>query len=321
LEPEMPGVRYLALRDLLKREKNDPELCVARGEAYKTGPIANVLGEMNEKGYWVRPSPGYNPKYRSAVWSLLLLAQLGASIEQDERIATACTYALDHALTPDGQFTTTGAPSGTIDCLQGNLCWSLVTLGCNDPRLDKAFDWMARSVTGDGVSPASDREASMRYYAYKCGPLFACGATNGFPCGWGAVKVMMAFSAWPVERRTPRIEKAIQQGIDFLFSVDPASAKYPTRLNDKPSRNWWKFGFPVYYVTDLLQLVEALAGLGFGQDPRASNAVEVIRNKQDATGRWLLEYDYSGKTWGDYGEMKQVNKWVTLRALRVLSML
>jgi hypothetical protein len=31
-----------------------------------------------------------------------------------------------------------------------------------------------------------------------------------------------------------------------------------------------------------------------------------------------LEYDYAGKTWGDYGEKKQANKWVTLRALRVL---
>lgn len=39
--------------------------------------------------------------------------------------------------------------------------------------------------------------------------------------------------------------------------------------------------------------------------------------KGDAAG-WLLEYDYGGKTWGDYGERAKPNPWVTLRALRVL---
>jgi hypothetical protein len=44
----------------------------------------------------------------------------------------------------------------------------------------------------------------------------------------------------------------------------------------------------------------------------------LIHEKQDAQGRWSLEYDYAGKTWVDFGPKKQPNKWVTLRALRVL---
>jgi len=31
-----------------------------------------------------------------------------------------------------------------------------------------------------------------------------------------------------------------------------------------------------------------------------------------------MEYSYTGKTWGDFGPKKMPNKWVTLRALRVL---
>src|SRR5690606_15915899 len=99
---------------------------------------------------------GYNPKYRSTVWSIILLAQLGASAEQDERIARACAYVLDHALTAGGQFTASGAPSGTADCLQGNLCAALIDLGYDDSRLETAFEWMARSVTGEGVAPVGD---------------------------------------------------------------------------------------------------------------------------------------------------------------------
>ena len=129
---------------------------------------------------------------------------------------------------------------------------------------------------------------------------------------------MLAFGKLPIENRTPIIEAAIQQGIDFLFSVDPAEATYPSGWNEKPSGNWWKFGFPVFYVTDLLQNVEALVRLGYGSDPRLSHALQIIQNKQDVEGRWPLEYTYTGKTWVDFGLKKQPNKWVTLRAVRVL---
>ena len=318
LESSSPEVRYLALRDLLDRPGADSDLRAARKAAHQKGPIATILSNMDKEGYWVEPGPGYNPKYRSTVWSVILLAQLGASVEGDKRLEKACAYLLDHALADGGQFTASGAPSGTADCLQGNLLWALQELGYDDPRLDKAFDWMARTVTGEGIAPVGDRKAAVRYYAGKCGPTFACGSNNKLPCAWGGVKVMLALGRLPKGKHTPVIKRAIQHGVDFLFSVDPAEAAYPTGFASKPSGNWWKFGFPVFYATDLLQIVEALAALGYGNDPRLARAITLVREKQDANGRWALEYDYTGKTWVDFGAKKQPNKWVTLRALRVL---
>jgi hypothetical protein len=321
LESDNPGVRYLALRDLFDYSPDDKQLKSARRAAHTEGPIAEVLSHMNEKGYWVKPGPGYNPKYTSTVWSMILLAQLGASATEDRRIEQACRYLLDNALAEGGQFTmiASGAPSGTADCIQGNLVWSLMELGYDDPRLQKAYEWMARTVTGDGIAPVQEKDAPLRFYASgKCGPTFACGANNKLPCAWGGVKVMMAFSQLPAERQTPLIRKAILHGVDFFFSVNPATAAYPAGYAEKPSGNWWKLGFPVFYVTDLLQLAEALTRLGYGSDPRLSNTVKTIREKQDSDGRWLLEYDYKGKTWVDFGKKKEPNKWVTLRALRVL---
>ena len=318
LEPDEPGARYLALRDLLDRPSEDPELQEARRVAHTDGPIAAILAAMDEAGYWAEPGAGYLPKYRSTVWSILTLAQLGASAALDDRIGRACAYLLDHALAPGGQFASATAPSGTVGCLQGNMCWSLLELGYDDPRIDAAFEWMARTTTGEGLAPATDRRAPLRYYAGKCGPLFTCGANNKLACAWGAAKVMLAFGRLPHKRRTPLIERAIGQGVEWLLSVDPATGAYPTGWNDKPSGNWWKFGFPVYYVTDVLQIVEALVALGHGRDPRLADALDLVRGKQDASGCWPLEYDYAGKTWVEFGPRRQPNKWVTLRALRVL---
>jgi hypothetical protein len=318
LEEKDPGVRYLALRDLVCLPSEDRDLSAAKIKTHQNGPIATILDQMDSEGFWAEPGPGYLPKYRSTVWALILLSQLGASLDIDSRIKKACQYYMNHALTEHGQFSASGTPGGTADCLQGNMCSALLDLGCVDERLPSAFEWMARSLTGNGVAPMGEKDAPLRYYSGNCGPGFMCGANNKQPCAWGGAKVMLAFSKLPLGMHTPLIDKAIQQGVEFLFSVDPAGATYPSGWNDKPSGNWWKFGFPVFYVTDILQIAEALVNLGYGIDPRLSKTLALIEEKQNSDGRWLLEYDYTGKTWVDFGQKKQPNKWVTLRAYRVM---
>jgi hypothetical protein len=314
----IPEIRYLTGRDLLDLPDTNPKQKAAFREAHSSGTIAEVLSKMEGDGYWRKAGPGYSPKYKSTVWSLTLLAQLGASVDGDPRVEKACRYLLDHALGKHGQLSYNGQPSGTIDCLQGNLCWALLSLGCTDPRIDLAIDWMSRTVIGEGIASQTDKLADRRYYAYKCAPGFACGANNKLPCAWGAVKVMLAFSKVPLENRTTLMQKSIDAGIEFLFSVDPVTAAYPTPGGITPNRDWWKFGFPVFYITDLLQLADALTTLGYGKDPRLQSTLDLIVNKQDDQGRWSLEYRYGPKTWGDYGKGGKPNEWVTLRALRVL---
>ena len=99
LEHNSPGVRYLALRDLLELSSDDNELLAAKELAHREDPIAIILNEMNESGYWVKAGPGNNPQYRSTVWAIIMLGQLGASVQMDKRIERACYYLLDNALT------------------------------------------------------------------------------------------------------------------------------------------------------------------------------------------------------------------------------
>ena len=284
LDPTDPGPRYLALRDLVRLPADEPELLAARAAAHAAPPIAPILDAMQPDGYWEKPGPGYGPKYRSTVWALITLGQVGASAAADPRIGRAAAYLLDHTYRPGGQLCAWGGAGGasTADCLQGNLLAALLSVGYDDPRLDGAFEWLARTVTGEGIAPASDRLAHRRFYASsKSGPLFECAINDHLPCGWGGAKVMVALSLLPADRRTPLIDEAIRQGAEYLLSIDPATGGYPHPYAEKPSGNWWKFGFPVFYIADLLQIVEGLAALGYGDDPRLANARALIAGKAD----------------------------------------
>jgi hypothetical protein len=129
---------------------------------------------------------------------------------------------------------------------------------------------------------------------------------------------MLALGRLPEDARTSLVREAIRLGTEFLLGRDPAVAGYPTAQDTKPSRSWFRFGFPVFYVTDVLQNLEALTALGHGQDPRLRPALDLVLTKQDELGRWMMEYTYNGKTWVDVEHKGKPSKWVTLRALRVL---
>ena len=323
LEESDPGVRYLALRDIV--EADEKEITQARQKAHREGPIATILENMNPEGWWVHPGAVYHPKCTGTSWSILALAQMGGSIE-DERIATACSYLLDNALAKGGQFSGNGDAYKTFNCFQGNMLTSLMDLGCGDERIDKAFEWTARTVTGEGLPIEVTREgldktdgSSGRLYPFSTlnGPLFSCRRLKH--CAWAGAKIMLALSRIPEEKRSRLVKQAIEAGVDYFFTGDPATAEFPGETAPKPDRRWWKFTSPVTGM-DLLQVAEALTALSYSKDPRLVNTLDLIRNKQDENGRWLREknYGYWHKWWIDYGPYNKPNKWVTLRAMRVL---
>lgn len=318
LEPETPAVRHLALRRLLDRPVDDPDVLEAEAAAMASDPIASILAEQHLEGYWERPGAGYATKYRGTVWQLIFLDQLGAD-PSDERVRRACEYVLAHSVASSGGFAASGSavdrpppPSGVIHCLNGNLLRALIGFGwLADPRVRGAIEWEARAITGEGMG---------RWYASgTSGPGFACAANENLPCGWGAAKALLALARVPLDARTALVSRAIQAGAAFLLSRDPAVADYPMGWgNTRPSGSWFRLGFPSGYVTDVLQVLEALGELGLGADPRLGRAYAWLRLKADADGRWRNEYAYNGKTWVDFEPQGRPSKWVTLRALTVL---
>lgn len=317
LEPRDPAVRHLALRQLLDRAADDPDVAASREAAMAADPIAAILAAQHPDGYWEKPGPGYATKYRGTVWQLIFLDQLGAD-PADERIRRACEYVLAHSQAANGGFGASGRvdavappPSAVLHCLNGNLVRALIGFGrLGDERLDRAIEWEARAIVGEDV----------RWYASgTSGPGFGCAANEQLPCAWGAVKALGGLARIPADRRSPLVARAIEAGVAFLLNRDPARADYPAGWgNTRPNGSWFRLGFPSAYVTDVLQNLEVLAELGQAGNPALRPATDWLLAKRDDRGRWRNEYAYNGKTWVDIERQGEPSKWVTLRASRFL---
>lgn len=314
LEPDSdnPGVRYYALRYLLGQSEEDPETYETRENIMMLGPIPAILDAQHPDGYWVKPGGGYWPSYRATVWQIIFLADLGADLS-DERVKRGCEYLLSHCIARNGAFSMSERPipSKAIHCLNGDLIYALSSLGYgDDSRLKTAIEWQAQAIIG--------REQIRYFRSGTTAPKFACVANNGQPCAWGATKAMKGLARIPLHQRTPEMQQAIEIGIDFLLSRDPSIADYPyvERINS----NWFKFGYPLSYQSDVLETVAVLVDLGYRDDPRLDNAMRLILSKQDNDGRWQMEKSLNGKMWIDIEAKGKPSKWVTLRALRALGM-
>jgi hypothetical protein len=329
LEKRDPGVRAFALRDLLGAPDDDPQVIAARRAANRAAPVRPILEAQQPEGWWGKPGPGYGPKYRSTLWSMIFLGQLGAD-GSDRRVRGGAEYVFTHsrAREPYGGFSYNGTPAGLFHCLQGNLCASLLELGFgDDPRLQAALDWLARSITGEGIAPASAGsprlgagagEVAHYYRSGNSGPGFLCAANSQKACAWGAIPALDALSRIPPRRRSPAVRKAIQTGVAFLLSRNPAVADYPTATGSPTDRRWFQFGYPLGYVQDALRNLEVLTALGYGREARLGRAGEEILRLRGADGRWAMRHSYKGKMWADVEARGKPSKWVTLRARRVL---
>jgi hypothetical protein len=85
-----------------------------------------------------------------------------------------------------------------------------------------------------------------------------------------------------------------------------------------PDPRFTMLSYPTRWFYDVLRGLEHLRRADL-RDPRAADAIELLRGKADADGRFRLENVHEGPTWfGLTPREGTPSRWVTLRALRVL---
>ncbi len=309
LDEREPGVRYFALHWLQGKREDDPEVAEARAAIDRSGAAVRILEQQAADGHWGSENSLYRPGWAGTGAQLAILADVGAD-PADPRIQRACDWALAHGQASNGAISDNGRPSGAIHCVNGDMTRAFITFGRLDaPEVRAALSWTCNAILGRG-DPEYRKSGTT-------GPGFACAHNGALPCAWGAVKELRALAAIPPRRRTAVIREAIDAGVEFLLSHDLEAADFPSE--DRTSARWFKFGFPSNYQADLLELLLALTELGRLPDPRTAGALEVVLNHQDEDGRWPMESTLNGRMVTRIESQKRPSKWVTLRALRVLS--
>lgn len=312
LEPEDPGVRYATLRFLLDRPDADAGVAAARAVINTLPPVADILARQEDTGGWGPPQRFYSGKYRSTVWTLLVLAELWAD-GADARIRAATDFILDHSWhRAGGGFAMRGGDGGgeanaVIPCLAGNMTWALIRLGRHeDPRVRVAVEWLCRHLRcddGDGPAPAG-----WPYEVFQ-----SCYGRHS--CHMGVVKTLKALAEIPGPERSPEVCEAIARGAEFLLIHHIFRRSHAL---DEVSRPKWKnFGFPLMYQTDVLEILNLLLDLGY-RDGRMNEALDLVMRKRTADGRWLLENSYNHALLVKIERKGAPGKWVTLNALRAL---
>jgi hypothetical protein len=314
LEPENPPVRVRCLVDLLGKPEGDPEVLAARRINMESGPVAKILAKQKPGGWWGNPEDFYiRSKYKGTVWSLILLAELGASPE-DERIQRAADFIIKWSQDPgSGGFAYYPDRDGggdrdkIVPCLTGNMLWCLLRFGrIEDTRVQQAIQWVTTYQRFDDGAPTAP--AGWPYAVYeKC--------WGKHTCLMGVVKTLKALAEIPAAERSPDVNRTIEAGAEFLLRHHIYRKSHDLTRVGLPQ--WQQFGFPRMWDSDALEVLYILTRLGY-QDSRMQDALDLVNSKQDETGRWKLECSRNGRMLVTIEDEGKASKWVTLKALKVL---
>jgi hypothetical protein len=83
---------------------------------------------------------------------------------------------------------------------------------------------------------------------------------------------------------------------------------------------WTQFAFPTLWHYDVLRALEYLRAAGVPPDERIEEAMAIVRERRQRDGRWLLDVRHRNTLHEELaGAVGAPNRWITLRALRVLN--
>src|SRR5215207_2819638 len=82
---------------------------------------------------------------------------------------------------------------------------------------------------------------------------------------------------------------------------------------------WTQLAFPTLWHYDVLRALDYLRSAGVQPDPRVEEAVAAVLERRQGDGRWLLDVRHRNTLHEELaGIVGEPNRWVTLRARRVL---
>lgn len=296
LQAETPTIRYLTLTALQGLDENDERVVVERRAIMTEGPVPAILAEQSPDGSWADDNNFYQPKYRSVHWSLTLLTELQVD-GADPRFRRGVDFILgDRA----------GALQKRLD--EDELGWSCL------------FGNILRYTCHAGLS-SDERAAVLIEYALRDMDNDRCRCiwNDGNACAWGVARTLWGLAALPPQQRSPAVQRAVEQALDFLLEPGrlPA-ADYPVPDDGRIHTMWSRLNFPLFYQVDILFILRVLADLDVLDHPGAQPALAWLESKRLKNGRWRGASPYRSRTWS-LGSPEETSRWLTLQAATLLA--
>lgn len=311
LEPDNPSVRFWSLQQLEDRRRDDPDVIDAQNSIMASGCVRDIFKAQKDDEHWHSYDDIYNPKYTATTHNMLILAELGA--KRVPQIEKAVEYLFNFQRN-SGHFlvefpkTEKGKDSVVKDgcCIDGNILYYLIHFGyLDDPRTKRLIDFQIEYHSEDDGG-------------WKC-RAFPIDRSKVFPtnCYMGGVKVLKALAKIPPEKRSAELKKIIKQETEIILENQIFRYLKNPDGSRKEKAGWKKFGFPLFYQSDVLEVLDVLTEVGV-KDTRMQEAVDLVVANRNDSGTWNLMNTFNGKMLCDIDVNKKPSKWITLRALRVL---
>jgi hypothetical protein len=302
-----PSIRWQVMRDLL--DAPEPEWRAERAKVETEGWGARLLGYEDEDGQWAggaffpsdfdaREWQQVGQPWTATAWSLTQLREFGLDPSSDRAQRAVALIGASSRWEHAGQPYWEGEVE---ECINGRTV------------ADGAY-------FGVDVSPIVGRLVAERLDDGG----WNCERANGSVRSSFATTVNVLEGLLEYERATggtPESRSARASGEEFLLE---RSLFRRLSTGEPADEQFLRLAHPNRWRYDVLRALDhfrAAAGLtGAAPDRRLGEAVEHVRSRRLADGSWPLDWSPAGRVWFEVDDgAGQPSRWVTLRAMRVLS--
>ena len=295
-----PAIRWQALRDLTDAPSD--ELATERGRVATEGWGPQLLARRRDDGLWDIGKP--DVEWPTLI-ALLMLRDMGLDPESDPA-RDAIGRARDTTWhNPWGEWNGQPVFTGEVEpCINGRV----VTVGS---YFGLEVSGIVQRLLGEQMADGG----------------WNCEQENGSTRGAFATTINVLEGLLEHQRATggsAEVATALERGQAYFLD-----RRLLRRLSTGELINpeFSQFSFPTGYHYDALRGLEHLRAAGMNPDARVDKAIELVRSKRDADGRWPLENVHKNELVNarlrdldfDMDERAgEPSRWNTLRALRVL---
>lgn len=263
-------------------------------------PIEAPFEYLNQSEIVQRYSELTDLKPLGKIFALVGLAEIPYA-EQLPLTQELIAFVNQHLATSEG-FSFTGKMEEIVPCYNAMLLEAYCRLGLGESEeAQNALNWIKQYQV-------FDREEKTTW-PHKGICKFG-GCMKNVPCYIGIGKTIRALLTYQekVDPADDKVNEMIRRGVDYMLQ----HKMYRRLSTDQPiSPHITESMFPQSYVLSLTDLVYIIQKSQSADDPRASELLQLLHDKQTKTGGWKIEYIYKYNGYLPFDNRRKDSEWLT----------